>query len=33
MQKMVFQKLTPTRDVELSGYEEALRYVFSDDDI
>ena len=33
MQKLKFQKLTPTQDVDLSGYEEALEYVFSESDI
>ena len=33
MSELIFQKLTPTQDVNLSGYEEALDYVFSEDDI
>lgn len=33
MSELIFQKLTPTQDVDLSGYEEALDYVFSEDDI
>ena len=33
MGNLKFQKLTPTQDVDLSGYEEALEYVFSEDDI
>ena len=33
MSELKFQKLTPTHDVDLSGYEEALDYVFSEDDI
>ena len=30
---MNFHKLTPKRDVDVSGYEEALDFVFSNDDI
>lgn len=33
MAELKFQKLTPTHDVDLSGYKEALDYVFSEDDI
>lgn len=33
MVELKFQKLTPTQDVDLSGYEEALDYVFSEDDV
>ena len=30
---MNFHKLTPKRDVDVSGYEEALDFVFSNEDI
>ena len=30
---MNFHKLTPKRDVDVSGYKEALDFVFSNDDI
>lgn len=33
MSELKFQKLTPTQDADLSGYEEALSYVFSEYDI
>lgn len=33
MNELNFQKLTPTHDVDLSGYEEAFKYIFSQDDI
>lgn len=33
MSELEFQKLTPTQDVDLSGYEEAFQYIFSEDDI
>ena len=33
MGELKFQKLTPTQDVDLSGYEEAFHYIFAEDDI
>ncbi|MBQ9657951.1 MAG: hypothetical protein IJV31_04190, partial [Clostridia bacterium] len=33
MSELKFQKLTPTQEADLSGYEDALDYVFSQDDI
>ena len=33
MSELKFQKLTPAQDVDLSGYEEALDFIFSEDDI
>lgn len=33
MSELNFQKLTPTQEADLSGYEEALEYIFSEDDI
>jgi len=33
MGKLIFQKLTPTQEVDLSGYEDAFSYIFSEDDI
>jgi hypothetical protein len=33
MGKLKFQKLTPTQDVDLSGYEDAFQYIFAEDDI
>jgi len=31
--KIVFQKLTPVHDIDMSVYEDAMQYVFSNDDI
>ena len=28
-----FQKLTPTQEVDLSGYEDAFQYIFAENDI
>ena len=33
MAELKFQKLTPTRDADLMAYEEAIEYIFSQDDI
>lgn len=33
MGELKFQKLTPTQDVDLSGYEDAFHYIFAEDDI
>ena len=33
MSELKFQKLTPTQEADLTAYEEALDYVFSEDDI
>ena len=33
MGELKFQKLTPTREVDLSGYEDAFQYIFDDNDI
>ena len=33
MDKLKFQKLTPTQEVDLSGYEDAFHYIFAEDDI
>ena len=33
MGELKFQKLTPTQEADLSGYEEAFHYIFAEDDI
>lgn len=33
MDELNFQKLTPTQEVDLSGYEDAFHYIFDEDDI
>ena len=33
MKELKFQKLTPTQDVDLSGYEDAFQYIFDENDI
>ena len=33
MADLIFQKLTPTQDADIAAYEEAMEYVFSQDDI
>ena len=33
MGELKFQKLTPTQEADLSGYEDAFHYIFAEDDI
>lgn len=33
MEELKFQKLTPTQEVDLSGYEDAFHYIFAENDI
>ena len=33
MSKIHFEKLTPNKDIDLNTYEEALNFMFEDDEI